>query len=396
MGIRYASAAPPTADLVVIGGGIAGAATAFWAARAGRRPLILERRPALATLTTQASTGAFRLQFDNRRELELVRETVDLLDHFRQLTGQDEFDPAVRRQGYLWATTDPDRAGYQRELVGRQHRWGQTDIELLDGDEARRRFPYLAPTVIQARYRAGDGFLDPVRLTLGLVAGSGAEVVVRCEVEEVHVGAGAVRGVTTSAGRIATGTVVIAAGPFSASLAETVGVALPVTTVPRHKLVLPVAPQVPPQAPMTIDDDTGTHWRPALQGAFVLYTDPATRPGPPVEDVAPSAEFAFRVLEPDSPVTAARIAPFWREVWRQGPGWFIQSGQYTMTPDHRPLLGESPISGLYVNTGYSGHGIMAAPAGSRLLADLLAGQRDEASNPFRLGRDFVDRPADLL
>ncbi len=98
--------------MVIVGGGIAGASTAFHAARAGIRPLILERRPAPVTHTTAASTGAFRLQFDNEEEMHLVRETVELLDQFAEITGQRRHDPRIRRQGYLWATTvaQADRA----------------------------------------------------------------------------------------------------------------------------------------------------------------------------------------------------------------------------------------------------------------------------------------------
>ena len=47
---------------------------------------------------------------------------------------------------------------------------------MLDGDEVRRRFPFVAPEVIQARFRAGDGFLDPKQLTLGLAKASRAPV----------------------------------------------------------------------------------------------------------------------------------------------------------------------------------------------------------------------------
>lgn len=145
---------PRTADMVIVGGGIAGAATVFHAARAGIRPLILERRPAPVTHTTAASTGAFRLQFDNEEEMELVRETVTLLDDFAEITGQRRYDPQVRRQGYLWATTSPERIERQHLLVEQQHRWGQNDIELLSGDEVRSRFPYVGPDVLQARFRA--------------------------------------------------------------------------------------------------------------------------------------------------------------------------------------------------------------------------------------------------
>jgi glycine/D-amino acid oxidase-like deaminating enzyme len=80
--VNFADRPPATADLVVIGGGIIGCATAFFAARAGLDVVVLERRAALGTLTTPASTGAFRLQFDNPEEIALVREGVELFDAF--------------------------------------------------------------------------------------------------------------------------------------------------------------------------------------------------------------------------------------------------------------------------------------------------------------------------
>ena len=74
--IRSLSDLPPGADVVVIGGGVVGAATAFHAARAGLRPVLLERRPALCTLTTAVAAGGFRLQQDDEEDLALVRESV--------------------------------------------------------------------------------------------------------------------------------------------------------------------------------------------------------------------------------------------------------------------------------------------------------------------------------
>ncbi|HEX8968423.1 MAG TPA: FAD-dependent oxidoreductase, partial [Chloroflexota bacterium] len=73
---------PASADVVVIGGGIVGAATAFFARRAGLSVVLLEKRPALCTLTTPVSTGAFRLQFDNPEEIALVRESIALFEDF--------------------------------------------------------------------------------------------------------------------------------------------------------------------------------------------------------------------------------------------------------------------------------------------------------------------------
>src|SRR5439155_10495389 len=78
---RY-GAPPPTADLVVVGGGVLGAATAFYAARRGLRVVVLEKRARLCTLTTPAATGAFRAQFDNPEETRLVLESIGAFRHF--------------------------------------------------------------------------------------------------------------------------------------------------------------------------------------------------------------------------------------------------------------------------------------------------------------------------
>src|SRR5207237_9454702 len=91
---------PRTADVVVIGGGIVGAATAFFASRAGLDVVLLEKRPALCTLTTPASTGAFRLQFDNPEEIAVVREGIQLFDNFGEVGGLPGYDLFIRKQGY--------------------------------------------------------------------------------------------------------------------------------------------------------------------------------------------------------------------------------------------------------------------------------------------------------
>src|SRR6266567_5072339 len=147
------SGLPRTADLVVVGGGVVGAATAFFAAAAGLKPVIVEARPALATLTTPVAAGAFRLQFETREELDLARESVALFLNFEEVTRQRRYRLDLRQPGYLWLTTSEETAARQRHLVARLHGWGQTDVELLDGDEARRRFPFVGPNVLQARFR---------------------------------------------------------------------------------------------------------------------------------------------------------------------------------------------------------------------------------------------------
>jgi sarcosine oxidase subunit beta len=377
--MRYRTDPPATANLVVIGGGVVGAATAWYAARAGLRPVIVEARPALCTLTTPVAAGAFRLQFDNLEELTLVRKSADLFLHFEDHTQQRTYALGVRQQGYLWLTTSEPMALAQRELVKQLDEWGQPDVELLTGVETRRRFPFVGPDVVQARFRAGDGFLDTKGLTFGLADGS------------------ALTGVRTDHGTIACPAAVVAGGPLSGLLARTAGIALPIVTIRRHKLILPDLPAVPAGAPMTIDEDTGAHWRPAQNGAWALFTDPATPAEPPTDAVATDPAFAFQLLDPAGPASLARVVPFWRDVWERGDAhWLLQAGQYTVTPDHRPLIGPGGPRGLFVNTGYSGHGIMLGPAGGALLAELLTGTRPEADNPFAVGRTFAERSQPTL
>jgi sarcosine oxidase subunit beta len=204
--------------------------------------------------------------------------------------------------------------------------------------------------------------------------------------------------VETTLGTVAAGAVVVAAGPFSGEVAGLAGVELPVAAVRRQKLVMPEVPQVPPSAPMTIDDDTGAHWRPAFRGASLLFADPSTPPSRPSEDVPLDHRFAFQLLDPASPVSVSRVAPFWREVWADWSApWMLQAGHYTMTPDHRPLIGPTEVEGLLVNTGYSGRGVMAGPAGSRRLIDLLTGKLEPEANLLRPDRPFDAEPAvDIL
>src|SRR5690348_4527412 len=295
---RYTDELPEIADLVIIGGGIIGVATAYFAARAGLRPIVLEKRAMPGTLTTPKATGAFRAQFDNPDEMALMREGIDFYTHFAERTGMDGYDLGIHQQGYLWLATTPETVERQRELVAEQRGWGLDDVELLDGDEARRRFPYLSDTVLGARYRGGDGWLDVRSLMMGYARASQAPLVLETTVTGIEVAGGRVRGVQTSRGAVSTDRVVIAGGPFSAEVGRLGGLALPITCVRRQRLILPEVPDVPQDAPMTIDDEAGAHWRPWATGAHLMWTTPTESPSAPQEDVPTTAAFAFGLLNP--------------------------------------------------------------------------------------------------
>jgi sarcosine oxidase, subunit beta len=417
--LRATDRPPPTADVVVVGAGVVGCATAFRAARAGLRTVVVDARPRPATLTTPAATGAFRLQFDNAEEIALVREGVELYADFAERAGLPGYDVGLRRQGYLFCARDEAGAARQRELVARQHGFGLTDVEVLDGDEVRRRFGYIADTVVSARYRAGDGFIDQVRLAWGYaLAASGGPGVDRPagasdatfalgqRVTGLRAVGGRIVAVETHDGAIAAPIVVLATGPFLGRTAALADVEVPIAPTRRQKVVVPDAPEVPHDAPMTIDEETGAHWRPALRGAYVLLTERDTAPTDPTWSVPTSADFAFRLLDPASADAVAHVAPFWADVWERGVTWLMQAGQYEYTPDHRPFVSATPVEGLWLNGGWSGHGVMGSGGGSRLLIDAITGTATgppwgiriggPSGNPFRLDRPMEAGRHDVL
>jgi sarcosine oxidase subunit beta len=377
---------PRTAELVIVGAGVIGAATAFAARRAGLHPLVLEARSEPAAATTAAATGAYRLQQDDPDELAIIRETVAAMQDFADFTGQTRYDPAPRAAGLMSLTTTEEGAAAQVETVAHQRSIGVDGIELLDGDEARARFPYLAPEVFQARLRMGDGLLDQRELALGLL--EGARVVTRCRVTGFEIDGG-LTAVQTDRGTISTPACVIACGPMSGVVVRFAGLDLPVHVLLRHKLVLPDVPQVPQWAPLTFDEDTGAHWRPARGGAYLLISLSGQEPGDAVDDPIADADFVDQVLAPSSPTSVARLSPFWRKVWEHAPrdDWTVQCGLYTVTPDHRPLIDETAVPGLFVNTGYSGHGVMSSIGGARHLVERITDAT--RYNPFALDRTFV-------
>jgi glycine/D-amino acid oxidase-like deaminating enzyme len=153
---------------------------------------------------------------------------------------------------------------------------------------------------------------------------------------------------------------------------------------------------------MTIEEETAAHWRPALHGALGLFTDPAEPETEAADPVPIAHDWAFGLLDPAAEHALARVAPFWGEAWNDGAPtfhWYLQAGQYEVTPDRRPFLG--PVGrlgpqGLHINGGYSGHGIMAGAASSRLVVDLITGRADTEANPLRVDRPMDAREHDIL
>lgn len=375
---------PLTADAVIIGGGINGTAAAFFLSRAGLRPVIVERLPVLAGLTTSRSMEAFRAQFVEPEHIRLMLESIDFYTHFAECTGLADYDIGIHQQGYLFLTTQPERVAEFRERVAMQHTHGLTDVQFLDGAAVRREFPYVSAEVVAATFRQGDGWLSSNEAAQGFARASGAQLALNTTVTGFLTAGGRVTGVETDRGAISAPVVVLAAGPYAARVAALAGIELPLQVIRRHRVTIGEHPLIPTWAPMTIDQDTGAHWRPEGPGAALAWAQAHEPPGEPVDNVRPNPNFPFEVLE-----GVSRLSPFWEEVADslKSSQVRLSAGQYTMTPDGEPIVGPHPaLEGLYLMVSCNGHGVMAAPGVGRLLADLVVGRADDASNPFSYRR----------
>lgn len=372
---------PATTDLVIIGGGVIGAATAFYAKRAGLKSIVVEKRGALGELTTSASLAAFRAQFAEPENIAMMKESIALFEQFHELTG---IDIGIHQHGYLFVTTADDGLAKSRARVELQRSFGLADVELLTGDECRARFPYIAPEITAATFRQRDGWLSAHELTYGYARASDAQIFVETPVIDFCHDQNKITGVVTSRGEIFADNIVICAGPFSGILAKLAGIDLPLANVRHHQLTLGKHPLIPHDAPMVVDSDTGAHWRPEGPGAVFGFARPEPA-SEPLEYVPTDWDFPAQVLD-----GVARVTPFWNEIIPQlkRSDLGLIAGQYTEAPDLNPLIGATPVDGLWLNTAYGGHGVMMSAAGARLFIDVLTGKIDDAQNPFRVNRKF--------
>src|SRR5205807_5076634 len=133
---------------------------------------------------------------------------------------------------------------------------------------------------------------------------------------------------------------------------------------PLRRMLVPTEPfdQFPHSAPMIIDMSNGFHFRPEGLGFLLAWNDPEETPGY-------KTEFDPAFIEKILSRAANRVPVFENLAVNPKRAW---AGLYEMTPDHHPILGPVPeVLGFYLANGFSGHGVMHAPATGELVSDLI-------------------------
>ena len=376
----------PTADVVIIGGGIVGSGIAYHLTAAGCRDvLVIERESAQGKGSTGKSMGGVRAQFSTPVSIRMSLYSIPFYASFEERLG----NPCdYRPQGYLFCATNQKQMDYLRTNYAEQIKLGLKHVHLVDADEIRAMFPQLrADDIVGGSFCSTDGFVDPYSAMNGFMAWAadhGATLWKNVAVTGITRDAPGIASVETTRGAVSTRKVVNCAGAWAAQVANLAGVDLPVE--PLRRMLVPSEPfdEFPHTAPMIIDMSNGFHFRPEARGFLLAWNDPQETPGF-------KTDFDSAFIEKILTRAADRVPCFANLPVNPKRAW---AGLYEMTPDHHPILGEAPgAPGFFLANGFSGHGVMHAPATGKILSDLiLTGKTDliEASL-LSLSRFVEDR-----
>ncbi|POG57066.1 NAD(P)/FAD-dependent oxidoreductase [Haloferax marisrubri] len=365
--------------VLIVGGGVVGLACAHALAGRGAEVTVCEAGT-LGGGSTGRAAGGIRTQFSTRVNVELSLASVPVWESFA-----DDFgvDIDYRRSGYLFLARTEETAAAFRENVAMQTDAGAPS-RVLSPEEAAEYLPELrTESFVAATFSAADGVADPHSAVQGYsdaLRAAGVDIRTKTPVTDLaRVGDGDSAGAVdtpdadgwraeTPAGPIDADAVVVAAGAWSARVGSLAGVDLPIA--PRRRQIAVVEPEgdLPADAPLTIDLDTGAYFRPEREGTAIVGghfsgSDPDVDPDR--FDESMDVEWAVEATE-----RADDAAAYFGPETRIRNGW---AGLYAVTPDHHAILDEV-VPGLVVAAGFSGHGFQHAPATGEAVADLCLGE----------------------
>lgn len=352
-----------SADIIIVGGGCIGVSTAYHLAKRGAgRVLLLEKAEFLGQESTGKCAGGIRAQFSTEINTRLSLLSIDAFERWDDEIGE----PFQYRQwGYAFLLTNDELVG---AFAKNREMWASLgmNVEHWSPDEVQQRLPYVNMDGVQgATFHARDGFGDPNDITqgyakrardLGVTIESGVEVtgIQRDESNRRIVG------VETNKGTIACGALVICAGAWTRPLAAMAGVDVPVEPIKRQIITTDKFDDISDPFPMTVDLATTLYFHRESGGILIGMSDHDQGPG---FDTTFDEDFGDRML-----MTAMERAP----VLENAAPKHKWAGLYEVTPDHHPIIDRGgPIDGLYVNAGFSGHGLMHAPAAGLLMSELV-------------------------
>jgi sarcosine oxidase subunit beta len=336
------------ARIVIAGAGAIGASIAYHLAERGVPDVVLADVGEVAGGATGKAMGGVRQQFSTADEVRLAQASIRL---FAELG-----EPFFSQVGYLFVATTEEGLAELEERRELQAGLG-VPVEAVD--------PAIVPglrvdDVLGAVWCAEDGVADPPLVTRELARRAiegGVEVREQTDALELDAEA-----------------LVVACGPWSVQVAAARGLELPIRPLCRQLLQTAPIDGLPERLPMTIEAETGFHFRRRGETLVIAMVDPEPRWG--FEERVDESLFddrLARLVHRYPPASATRLERAW-------------AGLYDMTPDAHPIIGWVG-DGVYAACGFSGHGFMQSPAVGEAAAAELLGEEP----PFDLAAYRLDR-----
>lgn len=388
----FGSVQQRTADAVVIGGGIVGAAAALGLAERGCQVVLCEKGEIGAEQSSRA-LGWVRVSGREPRDIPLSLETRRLWARLNGAAG-------YRQCGLLFACTRESEIATHEAWLQRARDYG-VDAQLISARQAATLAPHLAPPLSGALYAPRDGRVEPrlaARAVATAASAKGALIAERTAVRGIETQAGRIAGVLTERGRIACSAVLIAAGIGTARLCRTLGLALPMQVV--ESFVMSTEPLAGPEISVYVG---GFGLRRTLDGRYVLGMQHRIVPIT-LESLRWFWHF-LPALAQNWKLTRLRLGfgslprdPWQEQVWARARELFplfraaaiaeAWGGAIDVTPDALPVIAAAArVPGLYIAAGFSGGGLGTGLGGGYLAADLVlrAAPRVDPA-PYRLER----------
>ena len=352
-----------SADVVVLGGGVMGASILFNLAKRGVTETVLVERAALGAGSTGRSSGIVRMHYTSEVNVRIAFESLKILENFDEIVGGD---PGLTRVGVMFFAGE-DTAEAFRSNVAMQQRLG-VETSLLTDEEVREVAPYLdLDDTAAVCYEPNSGYADPPGVLQAYASAArdlGAELVLDNPALDIEISGGKVSGVVTRQGRVETDTAIIATGPWTPGLLSKLDIELPLMPTRHPVFFLKRSLDKLPTHPVIGDLVNLVYFRPESPD-LTLVGDVD------VHDQVDPDTF-------DQTVGMDYVEQMWPKVNRRIPllaeaelftGY---SGLYTETPDNHPVIDKvEGVEGLYICTGFSGHGFKESPFVGVLVAEMV-------------------------
>ena len=350
-------------DVLIVGAGVIGAATAFHLTRLGAGSVTVLDRASVGSGMSSRSSALVRMHYTFPPEVDLAVRSDTMFDAWTDLTGRPG---CVRRTGFVRLVHD-EEAELLRANVAMQRAHG-AQAEVIDGAELARLAPGIRSDDIEcAAWEPHGGYGDGAIVAgdlLSAARAAGACYRPNTPVRALITSNDRVTGAETDAGPVHAGVTVLACGVWLPPLLAAAGIDLPIETELHHVAVVRNPPAGGARV-ACIDSTTQTYFRPEAGGQMTLvggFTGPRGADPDRVPATAQSGELAGLVG------SAARRIP----ALADGGIAAGITGVYDMTPDARPVLGEiDGRPGLVLAGGFSGMGFKISPAVGEALAELI-------------------------